>query len=148
LIAVLIAFTGDVSYGQEQPPGGRYGKLSDALIHNKNTGIYFFEPPKEVLVNYKILKSDFQLHNGMVTFRLDGTQRNIHLECGLSDYGPERGSNQLTVIGDGKEMLSRGYNTGENAGVSDVDIQGVQALTFKLGGTANGYFYCKDEISY
>jgi hypothetical protein len=143
-----MAFNSDLSYGQEQPPGGRYGKLSDTLIHNKNTRIDFFEPPKEVLVNYKMLKSDFQLYNGMVTFRLEGAQRNIHLECGLSDYGPERTSNQLTVIGDGKELLTRGYNTGENAAVSDVDIQGVQALTFKLGGTANGYFYCKDEISY
>jgi hypothetical protein len=79
LIAVLVAFTSGVSYGEEQPPGGKYGKLSDALIHNKNTGIGFFEPPKEVLVNYKMLKSDFQLYNGMITFRLDGTQRNIHL---------------------------------------------------------------------
>jgi hypothetical protein len=92
--------------------------------------------------------SDFQLYNGMVTFRLDGTQRNIHLECGLLDYGPERASNQLTVIGDGKELFSRGYNAGEDAGMSDIDIKGVQALTFKLGGTTSGYFYCKDEIRY
>jgi hypothetical protein len=148
LIAVLVAFTSGVSYGEEQPPGGKYGKLSEAFIHNRNTGIYFFEPPKEVLVNYKMLKSDFQLYNGMVTFRLEGTQRNIHLECGLSDYGPERASNQLTVIGDGKELFSRGYNAGENAAVSDIDIKGVQALTFKLGGTTSGYFYCKDEIRY
>jgi hypothetical protein len=69
-------------------------------------------------------------------------------ECGLSDYGPERASNQLTVIGDGKELFSRGYNAGEDAGVSDIDIKGVQALTFKLGGTTSGYFYCKDEIRY
>lgn len=61
LIALLMAFTSDLSYGQERPPGGRYGKLSDAIIHNKNTRIDFFEPPKEVLVNYKMLKSDFQL---------------------------------------------------------------------------------------
>ena len=148
LIALLMAFTSDLSYGQEQPPGGRYGKLSDAVIHNKNTRIDFFEPPKEVLVNYKMLKSDFQLYNGMVTFRLGGTQRNIHLECGLSDYGPEKAENQLTVIGDGKELLSRGYNAGEDAGVSDINIKDVQALTFKLGGTTSGYFYCKDDISY
>jgi hypothetical protein len=149
LIALLIAsLAGRTIYGQEQMPGARHGKLSEAMIHNKNTSINFFEPPKEIVVKYKMLKSDFQLYNGMVTFRLDGTQKHIHLECGLSDYGYERTSNQLTVIGDGKELLSRGYNAGENAGVSDVDIQGVQALTFKLGGTADGYFYCKDEIRY
>lgn len=64
----------------------------------------------------------------MVTFRLGGAQRNIHLECGLSDYGPEKAQNQLTVIGDGKELLSRGYNAGEDAGVSDINIKDVQAL--------------------
>jgi hypothetical protein len=148
-VALLIAsLAGSTSYGQEKAPGTRQGKLSEAMILNKNTTINFFEPPKEILVNYKMLKTDFQLYNGMVTFRLEGTQKHIHLECGLSDYGTERTSNQLTVIGDGNELLSRVYNAGENAGVSDVSIQGVHALTFRLGGTANGFFYCKDEISY
>lgn len=148
-VALLIAsFPSTFSYGQEQVPGARYGKLSEAIIHNRNARIDFFQPPKEVLVNYKILKSDFQLYNGMVTFRLEGAQRDLHLECGLSDYGPEKLQNQLTVIGDGRELLSRGYNAGEDAAVSDIDTKGVQALTFKLSGTTSGYFYCKNEIIY
>jgi hypothetical protein len=103
VVLLIASLAGGSSYGQENMPGARYSKLSEAIIHNRNSRIDFFEPPKEVLVNYKILNSNFLLYNGMFTFRLDGAQRSIHLECGLSDYGPERASNQLTVIGDGKD---------------------------------------------
>jgi hypothetical protein len=131
------------SAGSQTRPSGLSKTL---LIYSSINSPRFFEPPKDVSVNYKLLRADVHFfNNGKFTFRLGGKQKLMHLECGLSDYGP-RGSNQLRVIGDGRQVLSREYNIGHDAAVSDVAIQGVQALTFILSGT--GDFYCKDNFVY
>ncbi len=123
-------------------------KLSkDLILDSFYTWMYFFEPPKDIVIANKIFHSDFQLYGGKITFKLDALQQKLHLECGLYEDNPKV-TYQLKVIGDGNELSTQEYKGGENIVVSDIDIHGVIALTFITSSYGTSSVFCKDELIY
>lgn len=124
-------------------------KLSLDMLLDHTGAIYFLDPPKDVVVNNRLLQADIALLTGSFSFKLDRQQKSLQLECGLSNDEPQGDTYQLKVLGDNQELLSQVYTAGGDAIAKEVGIQGVQILTLVLTGTyGNPAFYCKDQLLY
>jgi hypothetical protein len=128
----------------------QHKQLSQDMLLNYIGMIGFIDPPKDIVVNNKLLQADFGMNASSFPFKLDGQPKSLQLECGLADDQNYKGDTyRLKVLGDNQELLSQIYVAGQDAIANEINIQGVQILTLVLTGTyGNPGFYCKDQLIY